>query len=553
MIDQPLRVPAWARTRLLDRYHSGGSHLFLLHGNVRDVHGFGADEVPLGEGLRRLAARRPIVAGYDVSAGFSFPDHAREKAFRKALGLKQGALPMDPARAMALLDALLTTDRAPAGSVAVILEFAHALAPSAPGGSVERQSVTTLARWASDPAVAARRPLVVLVAPAAGDVSEEVYAGASGAEVVEVPRPDVEARADFARALRRRVADLAWELTPEQLAAETGGLSLVQIEDIVQRARAARLPLGRGAVVERKIELLRQEYGDVLEILTARYDLSAVGGLEHAVQELREVAEIMKKGQTSAAPMGIILMGPPGTGKSFLAECFAKECGMLCVRFRPLRQMYVGQSERNQEKAFAAIRALAPVVVIVDESDQAEGGSRDQGSGDSGVTERMRASAFNFWADSALRGKVLRIDSTNRVDLVDSAMRRAGRTDIKIPVLMPDEVGRRQIFVAQVKKHRLPCTIADFTPFARRTDGYTGSDIELALTTAWRFALKDGATALADSHLTAALDDLIPQAKDQIAIDKMTLLALDECRNKRLLPRNHQQIRRDIERRNATR
>jgi SpoVK/Ycf46/Vps4 family AAA+-type ATPase len=343
------------------------------------------------------------------------------------------------------------------------------------------------------------------------------------------------------------VADLPWELTPEQLAAETGGLSLVQIEDIVQRARAARVPLGRPSVVERKIELLRQEYGDVLEILTARYDLTAVGGMEHAVQELREVAEIMRRGQTSAAPMGIILMGPPGTGKSFLAECFAKECGMLCVRFRPLRQMYVGQSERNQEKAFSAIRALAPVVVIVDESDQAEGGSRDQGAGDSGVTERMRASAFNFWADNSLRGKVLRIDSTNRVDLIDSAMRRAGRTDIKIPVLMPDEVGRRQIFEVLVKKHRLPCAITDFTPFARRTGGYTGSDIELALTTAWRFALKDGATSLAESHLTAALDDLLPQAKDQVAIDRMTLLALDECRNKRLLPRNHEQIRREIE------
>ena len=129
-----------------------------------------------------------------------------------------------------------------------------------------------------------------------------------------------------------------------------------------------------------------------------------MGGLEHATRELREVADIMRRGLTSAAPMGIMLMGPPGTGKSYLSECFAKECGMLCVRFRPLRQMYVGQSERNQEKAFAAIRALAPVVVIVDESDQAEGGSRDQGSGDSGVTERMRASAFNFWGDTSLRG-----------------------------------------------------------------------------------------------------------------------------------------------------
>jgi SpoVK/Ycf46/Vps4 family AAA+-type ATPase len=247
--------------------------------------------------------------------------------------------------------------------------------------------------------------------------------------------------------------------------------------------------------------------------------------------------------------MGIVLMGPPGTGKSYLAECFAKECGMLCVRFRPLRQMYVGQSERNQEKAFSAIRALAPVIVMVDESDQAEGGSRDQGSGDSGVTERMRGSAFAFWGDPSLRGKVLRIDITNRVDLIDAAMRRSGRTDVKIPILMPDEDARRQIFEVVVRKHKLASAITDFRPFAARTPGFTGSDIELAVTTAWRFALRDNAPALADSHLTAALDDLIPAAKDQAAIDRMTLLALDECRNKRLLPRNHEQIRAEIARR----
>ncbi|PYQ21952.1 MAG: ATP-binding protein, partial [Acidobacteria bacterium] len=186
-----------------------------------------------------------------------------------------------------------------------------------------------------------------------------------------------------------------------------------------------------------------------------------------------------------------MLMGPPGTGKSYLAECFAKECGMLCVRFRPLRQMYVGQSERNQEKAFGAINALAPVVVTVDESDQAEGGSRDQGSGDSGVTERMRAGAFNFWGDSSLRGRVLRIDITNRADLIDSAMRRSGRTDVKIPILMPDEESRAQIFAVTVRKHELASSVSDYAPFARRTEGFTGSDIELAVTTAWRFALRD--------------------------------------------------------------
>lgn len=538
-----LRVPGWLGSGVLERYLSGASHLFLLHGNVRDVHPFGAEYLPLGEGIRRLAARRSLLVSYDVSAGFTFPDPAREKALRRVTGLK-GPLPADPARALVVLDALL--ERAEAGSVAVVLDYAHTLAPSGPTGSVERQAVTTLARWASDPKLAARRPLIVLIAPQAGDVSDEVYAGAAGAEVVAVPRPDVAARAEFASFLLERSPGMRWELRPEQLAAETGGLALVQMEDIVQRARGTGA-LTRESIVERKMDLLRQEYGEVLEILQPKFDLSAVGGLEHATAELSEIAELMRRGQTSAAPMGIVLMGPPGTGKSYLAECFAKECGMLCVRFRPLRQMYVGQSERNQEKAFSAIRALAPVVVLVDESDQAEGGSRDQGSGDSGVTERMRAAAFNFWGDGSLRGRVLRIDITNRIDLIDSAMRRSGRTDIKIPILMPDETARRQIFEVAVRKHRLPASIADFAPFAKRTDGYTGSDIELAVTTAYRFALRDGATAIADAHLTAALDDLLPTSRDQAAIDRMTLLALDECRNKRLLPRNHEQIRAQIE------
>lgn len=540
-----VRVPAWLASGVLDRYHAGASHLFLLHGNVRDVHPFGNEDVPLAEGLRRLAARREVVVAYDVSSGFSFPDAAREKAFRKALGLK-GPIPLDIPRALALLDALLATDRVPPGSVAVVLDYAHALAPAGASSGVERQAVTTLARWAGDPKIAARRPLITLIAPAAGDVSDEIHAGASGADVVGVPRPDLAARAVFAGDLKARRPGLRWQLTPEEVAADTGGLSLVQIEDIAQRAEAAGRPLDRDAIVSRKIDLLRQEYGDVLEILEPRYDLSAVGGLEHAVAELKEIADIMRRGLHSAAPMGIALMGPPGTGKSYLSECFAKECGMLCVRFRPLRAMYVGQSERNQEKAFAAIRALAPVVVIVDESDQAEGGSRDAGGGDSGVTERMRAGAFNFWGDNSLRGKVLRIDITNRVDLIDAAMRRSGRTDVKIPILMPDADARRQILEVQVRKHKLPSEVKDFTPFAARTDGYTGSDLELVITTAWRFAVREGARALAEKHVAAALDDLLPQARDQKTIDRMTLLALDECRNRRVLPRNHEAIRKAI-------
>jgi transitional endoplasmic reticulum ATPase len=541
-----LRLPPWLSRAVLERYHSGASHLFLLHGNVRDVQPFGRDYLPLADGLRQLGARREVVVSFDVSAGLAFPDETRAQAFRRSLGLKGGPLPADASRALVLLDALLRSERLPPASVMVVLEFAHTIAPSGPTSASERQNVTTLARWASDPAVARRRPLVLLIAPAAGEVSPEVYAGSSGAEVVAVPRPDLEARTAFALHLKDRFPGLSWQIPPETLAAETGGLGLVQIEDIVERAANSGKRLEREGIVDRKIELLRQEYADVLEILSPAHDLSAVGGLDHAVRELREVADIMRRGLYAAAPMGIVLMGPPGTGKSYLAECFAKECGMLCVRFRPLREMYVGQSERNQERAFAAIRALAPVVVLVDESDQAEGSRRDQAGGDSGVSERMRASAFAFWGESGLRGRVLRIDITNRVDLIDAAMRRAGRSDMKVPILMPDEQARRQIFEVTVQKHRLATSVTDFAPAARRTEGFTGSDIELVLTTAYRFALRSGRSSLTDADLDAALSDFLPQARDQETIDRMTLLALDECRNKRLLPRNHEAIRAEI-------
>jgi len=537
-----IRIPRWLEG-LLERYHAGASHLFLLHGNVRDLQPFGDQYVPLGDGLRLLAARREILVSYDVSSGLQFPDEARERAFRKVLGWRV-ALPTDASRAMMAVDALLSSERA-SGSVAVILDFVHALAPSGPSSGTERENITRLARWASDPRVAARRPLILLVAPQASEVSEEIYAQASGAEVVSVPRPDLEDRAAYTLRLKEGSSSVVWEVATEQVARETGGLALVQIEDIVQRAEGASLT--RESIVGRKIELLRQEYSDVLEILEPKHDLSAVGGLDHATRELREVADLMRRGLTSAVPMGIVLMGPPGTGKSYLAECFARECGMLCVRFRPLRQMYVGQSERNQEKAFGAIRALAPVVVIVDESDQAEGSSRDQGSGDSGVSERMRASAFAFWGDGSLRGRVLRIDITNRVDLVDAAMRRSGRTDVKIPILMPDETARRQIFEVLSRKHALPSAISDLGPFAHRTSGFTGSDIELALTSAYRFMLREGAKVMTPAHLTAALDDVLPTARDQASIDRMTLVALEECRNKHLLPPNHEAIRREIE------
>jgi AAA+ superfamily predicted ATPase len=536
-----LRAPEWL-VEPLHRLRSGAAHLVVFHGNTDDVHPFGPDYLPLGDGLVELAARRGLAVRYDVGKGLRFPDAEREAAFRRAVGFGSEPLPSAPGPALVLLDAALRS--APPGTAAVVLERAHHVAPPNPAPA-ERASVALLAGWA-DAELAGLRPLVALLTPGLSDVAAEVT-GAARVEAVAVPRPALHDREEFAARLAELHPMPSWELSPAEFARATGGLTLLQCESVVTRARGRREPLSLPDVAARKLDLLRRDYGDVLEIVEPRGDLSAVGGHAHARRELQEVASLMRSGRRAAVPMGIALMGPPGTGKSHLAGCFAGACGLPCVRFRPLRQMYVGQSERNQERAFEAIRALAPVVVIVDESDQSEGGGRRDGAaGDSGVGERMRGAAFRFWGDDSLRGRVLRIDITNRIDLIDPAMRRSGRTDVKIPILMPDPDERREILEVLVRRLGFAAPGCDLAAYAARAEGFSGSDLELALSTALRFALRDGSAEVLPRHLDQAFQDILPASQDQDAIDRMTLLALDECRNRRLLPARADAVRAEI-------
>ena len=207
---------------MLERYQSGASHLFLLHGNVRDVHPFGEEFVPLANGLAALFAQRPYVVSYDVSSGPRVPGPGPREGASRRPRHQAGRCRLIPARALIVLDALLNSERCPPGSIAIVIEFAHAVAPAGGSGGLERQNITQLARWASDERLAARRPLIVLVAPNAADVSDEVYSGASGAEVVEIPRPDLAVRSDFAETLQARYSEITWEMTPARAGLRDG-------------------------------------------------------------------------------------------------------------------------------------------------------------------------------------------------------------------------------------------------------------------------------------------------------------------------------------------
>lgn len=553
-MSDPVQIPAWLKEKVVDKFNSGVSQVFVLHFNVGDYFAVQDRFLTLQEMLLELTSQREVVTTYQYPSGLSFAQPEMETRFRRLAAVSsRDALPAGAHQNLQLLDRLLKNEALPPRQIGIIIPFAESLFPAGSNYSTEEKAnIITLLRWAGDRTVAARKPIIFLITSNIKDIAHQILSSSQGIEQVQVPKPDLQDRRLYIDFLIAHNPALKMNLTAEEFAHHTQGLSLNQVEDIVLRSLSEGTSIDTDSVLARKVEILEQEYGQVLEIIRPRYGLDAVGGLNYAVKELKETADIMKKGLTSAAPMGIILMGPPGTGKSYLAECFARECGLLCVRFKPIREMYVGASERNQERAFAAIRALAPVVVMIDESDQQQT-SRDSSSGDSGVSERLRAQAYEFWGDQSLRGKVLRIDLTNRVDLIDTAMRRSGRSDVKIPILMPDTISRKQIFGVLATKHGFKTDITDFTPYAEKTEGFSGSDIELLLTTAYRFASLEanyeGDVVVRGAHLDRALEDYIPTSRDQSAIDRMTLIALNEARSKRLLPPNADEIRATIQKR----
>ena len=153
------------------------------------------------------------------------------------------------------------------------------------------------------------------------------------------------------------------------------------------------------------------------------------------------IADSIRDGQIARVPMGILFTGPMGTGKTFVAEAFARECGLTTIKLKNFRSKWVGATEGNLEKILNVIRAIGQVVVIIDEGDRAFGNT--DGEGDGGTSSRVIARIKEFMSDTSNRGRILFLVMTNRPDKLDVDLKRAGRLDRKIPFLYsqtPEEV-----------------------------------------------------------------------------------------------------------------
>ncbi|MFN3803713.1 MAG: CDC48 family AAA ATPase [Pyrobaculum sp.] len=252
-----------------------------------------------------------------------------------------------------------------------------------------------------------------------------------------------------------------------------------------------------------------------IEVPSVRWE--DVGGLENVKQELREAVEwplkypeVFKKFGLRP-PKGILLFGPPGTGKTLLAKAVATESGanFIAVRGPEIFSKWVGESEKMVREIFRKARMAAPAVIFIDEID-ALATARGLG-GDSLVGERVVAQLLAEMDGIKALGNVVVIAATNRPDLVDPALLRPGRFDRMIYVMPPDFKARLEILLIHTKSTPLAKDV-DLEEIARRTEGYSGADIELLVREATFLALREDIRSkeVAMRHFEEALRKVRP-------------------------------------------
>jgi SpoVK/Ycf46/Vps4 family AAA+-type ATPase len=550
--------PRFARA-MAEKYRGGAVVEFVLHGNVADLQplrqGIEKDTTARFAALREYLAKdlfsgRDMIIFFDEASGITFPNAEMGTAFMRVCqaaaligGWKQeNRLPRDP---LAALDTIGNYIRSAAldprdpKRVAVVIDYATSVVPAGESSQLsheEQACLITLLKWANDPAFLKADITVCLIAESMADLNRHLVRSPHVA-AVEIPLPDEGERREFISAQlgNSNAAGL------DTLVALTAGLSRVNILHILSEAQKNNRPLTTAYIQDSKKSLIEKECYGLLEFVAPSRTLDDVAGSDAAKEWLLGDAQLIRAGRLDALPMGYLFCGPVGTGKSYLATCFAGSIGVPCVTLKNFRSQWQGVTEGNWEKILSVLRAIGPVGVIIDEADAAVG-DRDSG-GDSGVSQRVFSMLATQMGDTKYRGRIIWFLLTARPDLLPVDLKRQGRAEIHIPLFAPfDEGERRALHQAMARKHRIEADAIAAMPADRHL---TGAEVEAILIRAKRRAFLRGAEKPnAEDVITEATTFLPPAHGEEIELQ--TLAAVVECTDNRFLPERYRNMDRAV-------
>jgi len=550
-------LPTWAQ-KLAQAYYTKTVSTFLLHGAVRDLQPLGpADDRsygPLKQFLsEELFGGRSHVLHYDRSSGIRTATPDSQKDFTRTLSAYDTlygteyakVLPRDPGRALQILENYLRMRLSEGQSLALIIDFAETLAPGGEIGSLsaeDRFALATLVKWASDPQFLAGDLSIVLLvenlAEISGRLSRNPYVAS-----IELPLPTENERQDYVRVKLegKKLASIS-EVPAPALAKMSAGLSRINLDRILTEAVEREVKITSELLKDKKKEIIQAECHGLLEFIEPAHTLDSVAGHGRAKEMLRQAASALKKGRIEVLPMGYLVSGPVGTGKTFLATCFAGEIGIPCVKFLNFRSQWQGVTEANLEKIFNLLKALWPVAVMVDEADAFLGNR--EASGDSGTSSRVFASIASFMGNTDFRGKIVWFLLTARPDLLPVDLKRQGRAEEHLALFYPQSDAERDELARVVaKKVKVP-HLPSFAALLPKGAQMSGADIEAVLVRSKFRALASGREEPTEDDVRAVVADFVPPSYP-LEIELQNLAAVQECTSRELLPEVYRTMERD--------
>jgi hypothetical protein len=432
-------TPAWA-SELEIAFRSGASGQCVLYGNVHDRLAVGDRLISVDRYLQdTLLAAMTVVLSYDLGNGLTVERGEEHLAQWVPSSLRN--LPLEPLEAVRFINRyarylanLRAVQHRDIPSVAIIVRGADQLLP-ADGQGLQHGSLTCLVRdWGLSSPFAQLPFYSFLIADNLTDL-DPLLAFAPQSKLVRIPLPSADDLELALRVLHHEFPQTIPAATNfPALAAAITGLSVNTLQQITKvRAHNGQVLQSHDFAALKK-EMVERDAPGLVEFVESTRTLDDYFGQETLKSWLRQDIALWRINDIKALPMGYLLCGPVGTGKTFLVECLAGEAGVPVLKLKNFRDKWIGSSEANLEKIFRLIHALGRCIVFVDEADQTLG-RRDSGISDSGLSGRLYSMIAQEMADTANRGNVVWVLGSSRPDLIEVDLKRPGRIDLKVPIL----------------------------------------------------------------------------------------------------------------------
>ena len=567
-----LKMPSWAE-KMRAIFRSATISQFVLYGNIEDIvpheiHG-DCQYMPLKQYLTEvLFSPFDCVVFYDKGKGIQVPKGAvsfqaflntsnrlnapvdKTPAWNTSLPALSSSLPMATPQALAMLDRFLSLvsskysaqNKSFAQSAAIVLDYANFILPK--GESLHYSgelgsSLIKILDWAENPAINSANITTMLITGSLSGIHPAIVENPHNAKI-EISLPDLNEILHFLKWLMASEKNLEKNdsLNLETMAQRMTGLSRLHIKNLLLQAVRNDRPITLDYLIQGRKERIEKEATGRMEFIETNLTLDQVAGHKEAVAWLRDDAALIKSAETTyALPMGYLITGRIGTGKSHLVECFAGSCGIPCAVLKNFRERWVGATESNLERIFHILKALGQVVVFVDEADQLAG-KRNEHSGDAGISGRIYGMLAKEMANTQNRGKIIWIFATSRPDLLEVDLKRQGRLDVHIP-LFPTSDKTAIENLGRIIGKKLRISPAKLQHLKLNFDQpVTGSEIEGLLVRAvrqWELDRIKGRKRPFKTVVQEALRDFRSTAPST-KLEYMDLIAVKECTDVRFLP-----------------